>query len=209
MKDSAELTKILLNLNVNDYVEKKGRLSYLSWANAWKEFIKVYPDATYDIEVDENNFPAFHSEEIEGYICYTSVTARGITHKMWLPVMNNKNQANVSPTVMDINKTIMRCLTKNLAMFGLGLYIYAGEDLPDDDETDNTKKTTTTTKKTVLPKKLSREELIKKFSELPSTKSDAYIAEYKKLENISANKKVIAMYIKTYFLEIVASKEAW
>jgi len=125
--------------------------------------------------------------------------------------MNNKNQANVSPTVMDINKTIMRCLTKNLAMFGLGLYIYAGEDLPDDDETDNTKKTTTTTttKKTVATKKLSREELIKKFSELPSTKSDAYIAEYKKLENISANKKVIAMYIKTYFLEIVASKEAW
>jgi hypothetical protein len=63
---------------------------------------------------------------------YTKVTAGGITHEMWLPIMDFKNQAKQNFDMMDVNKAVMRCLVKNFAMFGLGLYIYAGEDLPEE-----------------------------------------------------------------------------
>ncbi len=139
----------LYAVNVNDYVEQKNGLTYLSWASAWAEFKKRCPDATYEI-VKFDGAPYFYDENL-GYMCYTRVTANGQTHEMWLPVMDAKNKAmkaypytymtkeygkmvekTVQPaTMFDVNKTIMRCLTKNLAMFGLGLYIYAGEDLPE------------------------------------------------------------------------------
>ena len=152
----------LYSLNVNEYVEKKNDLSYLSWAYAWAEFKKIYPDATYEVKKDENGRCYFGDENI-GYMVYTSVTAGGLTYEMWLPVMDGANKSmklnaytykvadwqwspeerkrvrvgDIEKTVeavsmFDINKTVMRCLVKNLAMFGLGLYIYAGEDLPKD-----------------------------------------------------------------------------
>lgn len=120
----------VLKVNVNDKTEKKGNLTYLSWAWAWAEFKKLYPDATYEVVKFEDGKPYYCDEET-GYMCYTKVTAEGQTHEMWLPVMDSRNKAMLQPTMFDINKTIMRCLTKNLAMFGLGLYIYAGEDLPE------------------------------------------------------------------------------
>jgi hypothetical protein len=138
----------LYKLNVNEYVEKKNGLTYLSWANGWAEFKKVYPDATYEV-VKFDGKPYIYDENL-GYMCYTKVTADGLTHEMWLPVMDGANKAMKAfpyeystkygkktceaATMFDVNKTIMRCLVKNLAMFGLGLYIYAGEDLPDSSE---------------------------------------------------------------------------
>ena len=127
MKSFEEIYKI----NVNDKTEKKNGLTYLSWAWAWAEFKKAYPNATYTIKRFENNLPYIHDET--GYMVFTEVTADNLTYEMWLPVMDNRNKAIVQATMTDINKSIMRCLTKNLAMFGLGLYIYAGEDLPEDD----------------------------------------------------------------------------
>lgn len=137
----------LYSLNVNEHVENKQGLAYLSWAYAWAEFKKIYPDATYEIKMDEQGRCYFGDEQI-GYMVYTSVTAGGLTYDMWLPVMDNANKSlklNAytyttrggektveAITMFDINKAIMRCLVKNLAMFGLGLYIYAGEDLPED-----------------------------------------------------------------------------
>ncbi len=137
--------KDLLSLNVNDRVEKKQGLSYLTWSFAWSEFKKVYPEATYKIIKNNDGLPYFIDNT--GAMCYTEVTAGDITHEMWLPVMNgaNKsmkleaytyktrsgNKAVEALTMFDVNKTVMRCLVKNLAMFGLGLYIYAGEDLPE------------------------------------------------------------------------------
>ena len=137
----------LYSLNVNAYVEKKDKLSYLSWSYAWAEFKKIYPDATYSVRKDENGRCYFGDENI-GYMVYTSVTAGGLTYEMWLPVMDSNNKAMKlsaytyatkygdktveTISMFDINKAVMRCLTKNLAMFGLGLYIYAGEDLPED-----------------------------------------------------------------------------
>lgn len=138
----------LFAVNVNDHTEKKvtggTSLTYLSWPFAWAEVKKRYPEATYEIE-KFNGLP-YAYDPLTGYMVYTKVTIEGVTHEMWLPVMDSANQAmksepyevttkykkfTVKPaTMFDVNKTIMRCLVKNLAMFGLGLYIYAGEDLP-------------------------------------------------------------------------------
>lgn len=146
-KEIKEKFQQLYSLDVNKYVEKKQGLSYLTWSFAWAEFKKIYPDATYTVMKDDNGRCYFGDEQI-GYMVYTSVTAGGLTYEMWLPVMDNANKAmklqaytyqtrNGEKTVeaismFDINKAVMRCLVKNLAMFGLGLYIYAGEDLPED-----------------------------------------------------------------------------
>ena len=140
---------ILNAINVNEHTEVKDtgstKLTYLSWAWAWAEVKKKFPDATYEI-IKFNGIPYVY-DPLTGYMVYTTVTIQGITHEMWLPVMDGQNRAMkaepyqiqtkyktftvASATMFDINKTIMRCLTKNLAMFGLGLYIYAGEDLPE------------------------------------------------------------------------------
>jgi hypothetical protein len=130
-------------VNVNKYVEKKNNLTYLSWAYAWAETKKHCPDARYEILDTEY-------DDAIGFMCHTQVTIEGETLSMWLPVMDSKNQAMkkqmysyttrygekqvAQATTTDINKTIMRCLTKNLAMFGLGIYIYAGEDMPMEDD---------------------------------------------------------------------------
>lgn len=136
-------------INVNDRTEKKKtgstELTYLSWTWAWAEVKKRYPDAHYEI-VMHDGLPYVYDENT-GYMVFTNVTIEGITHMMWLPVMDGANKAMKnapyeystkygkksveSASMFDINKTIMRCLVKNLAMFGLGLYIYAGEDLPE------------------------------------------------------------------------------
>jgi hypothetical protein len=147
----------LSSINVNEKTEQKNKLTYLSWPFAWAEVKKRCPDATYNIKRFEHNLPYVFDEKV-GYMVFTDVTIDGLTHEMWLPVMDGANAAmkdkpyqyqvmqwqngkKVSVTkdcaaadMFDINKTIMRCLVKNLAMFGLGLYIYAGEDLPDDGE---------------------------------------------------------------------------
>jgi hypothetical protein len=122
----------VVNIDVSAKVEKKAGLSYLSWAWAWAEFVKVYPTATYKVIKNQNGMPYFADES--GAFVYTEVTVESLTHEMWLPVMNHSNKAlKVGAfNAFDVNKTIMRCLVKNLAMFGLGLYIYAGDDLPEE-----------------------------------------------------------------------------
>ena len=137
-------------LNINGHTEQKKvegkELTYLSWPWAWAEVKKRYPDAHYTIWRNAEGLP-YTEDPQTGYMVYTSVTIDGITHEMWLPVMNGANRAMKrepyeyttrfgvkgveAATMMDINKTIMRCLVKNLAMFGLGLYLYAGEDIPE------------------------------------------------------------------------------
>lgn len=170
-----ELQNKLLALNVNERVEEKNGLSYLSWSWAWTELLKMCPDATYEIKkFGEKQLPYVYDEET-GYMVFTSMTINGITREMWLPVMDNANKAmlnhvykykikkfdtktkqwkilekEVQPaTMFDVNKTIMRCLVKNIAMFGLGMYIYSGEDLPEQIEEEvqeETKKTKATKK---------------------------------------------------------------
>ena len=117
-------------INVNDIVEKKGKFDYLSWAHAWKIFKEAHPLATYEVLKTDAGMPYFIDDC--GAFCFTRVTVDELTHEMWLPVMDMQNKAVKAPDAMQVNKAIMRCLVKNLAMFGLGLYSYAGEDLPDE-----------------------------------------------------------------------------
>lgn len=145
----------LLKLDVNGMTEKKNGLTYLSWSNAWKVAIQNDPEAVY--EVDKYDEKPFLFDENLGYMVSTKVTMFGQTKTMQLPVMDGANKAmkNVSykyttkyngektveaATMFDINTAIMRCLVKNLALFGLGLYIYSGEDLPESDTAENNKK---------------------------------------------------------------------
>lgn len=126
----------LLKVNVNDHTEKKGGLTYLSWAWAWAEVLKVDPAATWVV----NSYGPQGAEQPcmwigETAIVHTSVTINGLRRECMLPVMDNRNNAVKSPDARKISDAIMRCMTKAIAMHGLGLYIYAGEDLPEGDET--------------------------------------------------------------------------
>lgn len=141
--------KTLNGIDVNEHTEKKNGLTYLSWPWAWATVKGLYPDTAYEVRHWDGK--PFYYDEVLGYMVETSVTIQGETKTMWLPVMDSKNKAQKAQpytytvfykggnseektveaaTMFDINTAIMRCLVKNLAMFGLGLYIYAGEDLP-------------------------------------------------------------------------------
>ena len=125
---------VLNNINVNDKTEKKNGLTYLSWAWAWGEIKKLYPNATYTIY--ENADGCFY--HTDGKTCWvkTGVTVNGIEHIEYLPVMDYKNKSIPlnAVTSFDVNKTIQRSLTKACARHGLGLYVYAGEDLPEEEK---------------------------------------------------------------------------
>jgi hypothetical protein len=144
MEKKLSVFERLSTINVNEHVEKKSNLTYLSWAWAWSETKRACPDATY--KIGETTY-----DDALGFMCHTNVTIEGETLEMWLPVMDGANKSMKksaysystkygdkqveAATTFDINKTIMRCLVKNLAMFGLGIYIYAGEDLPESEST--------------------------------------------------------------------------
>ena len=119
-------------INVNDKVEKKNGLTYLSWAWAWGEVKKAYPSAVYEVARDPQTDKPYFADPDLGIMVMTNVCIDSQCLEMWLPVMNHRNQALTvdQATMFDVNKAIMRCLTKNLAMFGLGHYIYVGEDYP-------------------------------------------------------------------------------
>lgn len=152
--------EILNAINVNEHVEKKKTgeknpdgsekyLTYLSWVWAWGQVKQHFPDASYEVR-HWGDKPYLNDDQL-GIMVETSVTISGETITMWLPVMNSSNKSMKSApysyktrygekeveaaTMFDVNKAIMRCLAKNIAMFGLGLYIYAGEDLPEEEAT--------------------------------------------------------------------------
>lgn len=141
-------------LDVRDKVEQKNGLNYLSWAYAWAEVKKRDNNASYEIKYFEDK-PYLYDDKL-GYMVFTEMTIFDKTHFMWLPVMDGANKTMLdrpytyqvkeykdgkftgnylekdveAATMFDINKTLMRCLVKNIAMFGLGLKLYQGEDLP-------------------------------------------------------------------------------
>ncbi len=121
----------LSKIDCNEHKKQKGKLSYLSWTWAWAATKNEYPNAVYSFR--EPVFFADGTCEV-----WVTVTIEELSHDMWLPVMDNRNNSLANPTSRDISDTRMRCLTKCLAMFGLGHYIYAGEDLPDSGPEDHT-----------------------------------------------------------------------
>lgn len=129
-------------VNVNEHTEKKNGLTYLSWAWAWGEVKKMFPDSTYTIYENAQGWN-YHTD---GRTCWvkTGVTVNGIEHIEYLPVMDYKNKSIPADSVdsFAVNTAIQRSLTKACARHGLGLYIYAGEDLPEEKPTANISITT-------------------------------------------------------------------
>ena len=135
MSNTKSVFETLNSINVNDKVEhiKVGqrRLSYLSWAWAWAEVKKRYPNATYNIYENADGLN-YHHDGITAWV-KTGITINDVEHIEYLPVMNNYNKSIplADLTSFDVNSSIQRSLTKAIARHGLGLYIYAGEDLPE------------------------------------------------------------------------------
>lgn len=137
----------LNSINVNEHTEKKNGLTYLSWAWAWAEVKKAFPEANYTVYENENGWNYF----TDGKTCWvkTGVAIEGIEHIEYLPVMDFKNKSIPANAVtsFDVNKAIQRSLTKAVARHGLGLYIYAGEDLPEGETESEEPKTKASAKK--------------------------------------------------------------
>lgn len=193
--DNNNYFKTLNAINVNDKTEQKNGLTYLSWAWAWGEIKKLHPDANYTVYENPQGWNYF----TDGRTCWvkTGVTVNGIEHIEYLPVMDYKNKSIPfeSVTSFDVNKAIQRSLTKACARHGLGLYIYAGEDLPEDEQADTGKKTAqsgTQPAKNASPKqieilsktytgdnltKLLQVNHITKIEDLPQTKASELITK--------------------------------
>ena len=123
----------LLKLNVNSHVEKKGGLSYLSWAWAWAEALKADPQATFHVEMFGEYLDKCYIDINGTAMVWVTVNMFNKPMMCQLPVMDHRNKPITNPDAFAVNTAIMRCMTKALSLHGLGLYIYAGEDLPEAD----------------------------------------------------------------------------
>ena len=146
MEKNKSVFDILNAIDANSEIETKDGIKYISWVSAWRNVKKLFPDANYEVIKNTNGLPYF--EDTNGAMVFTRATIQGQTHEMWLPVMNSVNKAMKKEpytyktrngdktveayTMFDINKTIMRCLAKNLAMFGYAIYVYDKEDINSD-----------------------------------------------------------------------------
>ena len=173
----------LNNINVNDKTEEKNGLTYLSWAWAWGEAKKVYPEANYTIYENEAGWNYF----TDGKTCWvkTGVTIEGIEHIEYLPVMDFRNKSITldNVTSYDVNKAIQRSLTKALARHGLGLYIYAGEDLP---EIEKKEQEATLTEKIEKKYVATIESLINQYATIKKGKASELIKYYLVRLNVSS-----------------------
>ena len=124
MKTFSELRLI----NVNEHTEKKGRFTYLSWTWAVDQLLQNDPSATWTF-----GDPVYFNESV---MVFCTVTAMGKSMTCQMPVIDSRNKAIPNPNAMDVNTAMMRCLVKTISLFGIGLYIYAGEDLPDEEVVD-------------------------------------------------------------------------
>lgn len=210
----AEKFNQLYSLNVNEKTESKNGLSYLSWSNAWLEFKKVYPTAMYNVIKNPTTGLPYFEDSNMGIMVFTEVEADGLKYQMWLPVMDSSNRAMKSipytyqvwnkttkqyenrkveaATAMDVNRSIMRALTKNLAMFGLGLYLYAGEDMPEtlEESADPPQPKTSTRKRKTGG---DRYDGIRKAINAAQTTNDLMLL-YKQHPEVANNPQILALF---------------
>lgn len=128
------------SVDVSKKAEKKGRFTYLSWAWAVRELLRIAPDSTWIVHewgVEGNKQPYMQTQA--GCFVKVSLTVDGITREQVHPVLDNRNQPIKEPNAFEINTSIQRCLAKAIALHGLGLYIFAGEDLPEVNLSDKDK----------------------------------------------------------------------
>lgn len=176
--------KELNALNVGDKTEKKNNLTYLSWAWAWAELKKLYPESFYTIYENKDGW-FYHTDGKTAWV-KTGVTVCNIEHIEFLPVMDFRNQSITAEkiTSFDVNKAIQRSLTKAVARHGVGLYIYAGEDLPEDTQSDMPEEERVDAKKKIGKAHI---DMIRRVLTLMGKKEDDYLTyiEYKKLTDIT------------------------
>jgi len=129
-----EMIEDLLKLDVSKHIEKKNNLSYLSWAWAWTQALKADPNAHYQVQMwgKPGEEQCYMNVNGTGMV-WVTVTMFGKPITCQLPVMDHRNKAILNPDAFSVNTAIMRCMTKGLSLHGLGLFIYAGEDLPEMD----------------------------------------------------------------------------
>ena len=129
----------LNKVDVSKFTEKKGQFNYLSWAHAVRELLKVCPNATWEVHLFDNadGTKQPYMKNGTGAYVQVSVEVEGVIRSQVHPVLDNRNQTIDNPTSFQINTSIQRCLAKAIALHGLGLYIFAGEDLPEADALDS------------------------------------------------------------------------
>ncbi len=137
-QDGASSTKMslvheLLKLSVKDHTEKKNGLSYLSWAWAWTEALKADHTANFEVKMFDGGESPYMVVNGTGMV-WVTVTMFGKPMTCFLPIMDHRNKPIQQPDAFQVNTSLMRCMTKALALHGIGLYIYAGEDLPEQEE---------------------------------------------------------------------------
>jgi hypothetical protein len=190
---------VLNAINVNDKTENKNGLTYLSWAWAWGEVKKLHPDATYTIYENKDGW-FYHTD---GKTCWvkTGVAVNGVEHIEYLPVMDFRNRSIPAEQVtsFDVNKAIQRSLTKAVARHGLGLYIYAGEDLPEGAEEPKKASTPIQVPGAVITERNNEiKELLKETGKTPD--------DYKALAN---GRSVATMSSSEYADWFKSLKSAW
>ena len=127
-------------VNVSEHIEKKGQFKYLSWTWAIEQLSNIHPEAEIHTKVDDNGFPAFYSRKGDAMV-WVTVTIDNVVRGQPYPVLDHRNKSVTDPDVFTINTSLQRALVKAISLHGLGLYIYAGEDLPVTPPKPATKKT--------------------------------------------------------------------
>ena len=168
----------LYNIDLKKYIEKdyKG-LSYLSWATAYKIAMEKDPTMTYQVYTDADGLPFFSRGNV--HFVKTRIVMFGEIKEMMLPVMDNKHNAVTEPNSRQINDNIMRCLVKNLAMFGLGLSLYIKEELQEIIAEDKKDKKDTKEKKIIQEPILTKDKMISKLTDLPKDKMMRMLGHFK------------------------------
>lgn len=214
----AEKFNKLASLNVNDKTESKNGLTYLSWSSAWMEFKKVYPTATYNIIKNPQTGLPYFVDRTVGIMVFTEVDAEGLKYSMWLPVLDASNKAMrteaytyqvwnkttkqyenrkvEAATMFDINKTIMRCLTKNLSMYGLSLYLWSKDDMPESLEDNTTTDTIQPQPKATSRKRKTggdRYDVIRKAINAAQSTTDL-MTLYQQHPEVANNPQILALF---------------
>lgn len=169
--------KSLNDIDISKYREKKGRFDYLSWAIALRELKKIYPDSTFEV-IKYDDKPYCKSET--GYFVEVAVTVNEVKQSQIHPVLDNANRPITKPNCFQINTSIQRCLAKAIALHGLGLSLFAGEDLEQYDDQNSTKKEKETVKKASEKQVfvIKKNKLHEKPETLSSSEASALISEF-------------------------------
>jgi hypothetical protein len=204
----------LSKIDCSDKIEKKMNLSYLSWAWAWGVLQEHYPQAQYLFYQGEGDVPYVQFPDGTAEVrCRVSID--NLSREMWLPVMDFKNNAVQNPNSMEVNKAKMRCLTKCLGMYGLGHYIYAGEDVPSEDEEPVKKDKPITELKNVVEETFKPKKVVDTPTEdVEADKgygteewAELFVKSFLEMAKLSKTKDAMASYYKANTKDLVTLRD--